>query len=109
MSRDHGLEELIQGDLRSLSGITEKAMFGGRSWLLHGNLLCGARDDGMLVRLGKGLDGWTLAISGIVPMESRGSIMQGWVRCGPEAYGDDELRGRLLARAVEFVGTLGRK
>jgi hypothetical protein len=109
MPRDQGLEELILNDLGSLSGITEKAMFGGWSWLLHGNLLCGARDDGMLVRLGKGLDGWALAIPGIVPMVSRGRIMQGWVRCGPEAYGDDELRGRLLARAVEFVGTLGRK
>jgi hypothetical protein len=42
MPRDQGLEELIQGDLGSLSGITEKAMFGGWSWLLHGNLLCGS-------------------------------------------------------------------
>jgi len=28
-------------------------MFGGLAWLAHGNLLCGARDAGMLVRLGK--------------------------------------------------------
>jgi hypothetical protein len=69
MARDQGLEELILNALGSLAGITEKAMFGGRSWLLHGNLLCGACDDVMLVRLVKGLDGWALAIPGIVPME----------------------------------------
>ncbi|MGH6823717.1 MAG: cold-shock protein, partial [Methylocella sp.] len=49
MARDEGLEELLREDLEAESGLTEKAMFGGRAWLLNGNLLCGARDDGMLV------------------------------------------------------------
>jgi hypothetical protein len=30
-----------------------KAMFGGWALLLNGNLLCGARAGGMLVRLGR--------------------------------------------------------
>jgi len=109
MARDRGLEELIHGDIDSLVGVTGKAMFGGWAWLLHGNLLCGARDDGMLVRLGKGQDAWALQTTGIVPMESRGRIMQGWVRCGPDVYGNDTLRNRLLSRAIEFVGTLRSK
>ena len=29
-------------------------MFGGWAWLLRGNLVCGAREDGLLARLGKG-------------------------------------------------------
>jgi hypothetical protein len=109
MARDRGLEELIHDDLNSLLGVTEKALFGGWAWLLHGNLLCGARDDGMLVRLGKRLDAWALQTTGIVPMESRGRLMQGWVRCGPEVYGNDTLRNRLLSRATEFVSTLPGK
>ncbi len=109
MARDRGLEELIHEDLGSLTGITEKAMFGGWAWLLHGNLLCGARDDGMLVRLGKGRDAWALQTPGVVPMESRGRIMQGWVRCDPIVYGDDALRNRLLSAAIVFVGTLQGK
>ena len=48
----------------------------------------------LTVRLGKGLDAWALQTAGIVPMESRGRIMQGWVRCSPEAYGE----WRLLKR-----------
>ena len=51
MARDKGLEELLADELRPESGVTEKAMFGGWAWLVNGNLLCGARDDGMLVRL----------------------------------------------------------
>lgn len=109
MARDRGLEELIRNDLDSLAGITDKAMFGGWAWLLRGNLLCGARADGMLVRLGKGLDAWALQTNGIVPMESRGRIMHGWVRCGPDVFGDDTLRNRLLSRAIEFVRTLPGK
>ena len=109
MARDAGLEELLRGDLAAEAGLTEKTMFGGRAWLLHGKLLCGARDDGMLVRLGKRLDAWALALPGIAPMISAGRPMPGWVRAGPAAFGDDALRGKLLAAALAFVRGLPEK
>ena len=109
MARDEGLEELLKEDLGEEWGLTEKAMFGGRAWLLNGNLLCGARDDGMLARLGKNNDGWALQMPGIVPMFSRGRRMQGWVRAGPEAFGDDALRRKLLDAALTFVRSLPAK
>jgi hypothetical protein len=108
MARDPGLEELIRADLPP-EPFTEKAMFGGWAWLLNGNLVCGARDDGLLARLGKGRDGWALAIGGIGPMISRGKPMGGWVRAGPAAYGDDALRQRLLGAALDFVRGLPAK
>lgn len=109
MARDRGLEELLNDDLRSVPDIAEKAMFGGWAWLAHGNLLCGARDDGMLVRLGKDHDGWALQIPGIVPMISRGRRMHGWVRVASEAYGNDALRQKLLNSALTFVRSLPAK
>lgn len=108
-AQDEGLAELLREDLASVRGLTEKAMFGGRAWLLHGNLLCGARDDGMLARLGKGNDGWALATPDIVPMISRGKTMHGWVRAGPAAFGNDKLRRRLLDAALAFVTSLPKK
>jgi hypothetical protein len=109
MARDKGLEELIRDELQSIPGLSEKAMFGGWAWLLDGNLLCGARDDGMLIRLGKGRDTWALQINGVVPMLSRERVVQGWVRCGPDVYGEDELREKLLSEAIEFVRSLPDK
>ena len=109
MARDQGLEELLRGDLGVLPGLSEKAMFGGWSWLLNGNLLCGARDDGMLARLGKGRDDWALAIPGIGPMISRGKHMQGWVRASADVFGDDTMRLRLVAAAIDFNCTLPPK
>jgi TfoX N-terminal domain len=109
MARDTGLEELIFDELRSTPGITDKAMFGGWAWLLGGKLLCGAREDGMLIRLGKGNDAWALAIKGIDPMISRGRPMSGWVRADSGAYGDDKLRRKLISSALQFVSTLPTK
>lgn len=109
MARDEGLEELLRADLRGEPGITEKAMFGGLAWLLDGNLLCGARDDGMLARLGKSQDGWALALPGIVPMIMRGRRMQGWVRADSAAFGEDPVRRKLVRAALAFVRTLPAK
>ncbi|AJC46675.1 hypothetical protein NB699_003485 [Xanthomonas sacchari] len=109
MARDPGLEHMLRDVLQARPGLTEKAMFGGWAWLVHGHLLCGARDDGVLVRLGKGNDGWALAIPGIVPMLSRGRAMAGWIRVAPETFADDALAARLLREATAFVRTLPPK
>lgn len=109
MARDAGLEELIREELGDRSGLSEKAMFGGWAFLLNGNLLCGAREGSMLVRLGKGNDGWALALPGIELMVMNGRAMHGWVRAGADAYGDDGLRKRLIDAALAFVATLPPK
>jgi len=109
MARDHGLEQLLGEDLGSMPGLAAKAMFGGWAWLLDGKLLCAARDDGMLARVGRLNEVWALAMPGVVPMISRGKRMGGWVRANQEAYGDDELRKKLLGAAVVFTSSLLRK
>lgn len=102
MARDKGLEELIHGELHSVPGITEKGMFGGWAWLLHGKLLCGARADGMLVRLGKGR----------ARSKSRESCRccraadRCCLRCNPNVYSNSVLRQKLLSHAIEFVRSL---
>nr|WP_245181330.1 TfoX/Sxy family protein [Sinorhizobium mexicanum] len=100
---------MVRQDLGERPGLSEKPMFGGLAFLLNGNLLCGAREDGMLARLGKGNDDWALALPGIVQMVMGERRMHGWVRAGAEAYGDDALRRRLLDAATGFVETLPPK
>lgn len=109
MARDAGLEELIRQELSERSGFSEKPMFGGLAFLLDGHLLCGARNDGMLVRLGKGNDGWALALPGIELMVMGDRRMNGWVRAGAAAFGDDALRRRLLDAALAYVLSLPPK
>ena len=109
MPRDAGLEELVQSTLGSLPGLTEKAMFGGWAFLLHGNLLCGTRRGSLMLRVGRDSEPWALEIPGVVPVVMRGRRMQGYVRATPEAYADDNHRQRLLDAAVAFTRTLPRK
>jgi hypothetical protein len=109
MARDKGLEELLNDSLATVPGLTQKAMFGGFAWLVNGNLLCGARSDGMLVRLGKENEAWALEIPGVAPMMMRERRMRGWVRAAPEVYGDDALRQSLVDAALEFNRSLAKK
>ncbi|WP_240232843.1 TfoX/Sxy family protein [Devosia lacusdianchii] len=107
--RDPGLEELVRDDLGPLPGLSDKKMFGGLAWMLDGHLLCGARDVGLMVRLGKGNDAWALEYPDIGPMVMQGREMSGWVRAGLDTCADDDLRKRLLDAAVAFVRTLPPK
>jgi hypothetical protein len=109
MPRDRGLEELLENDLAGVRGLLQKPMFGGMAWLLHGNLLCGARQDSLLVRLGKDKGAWALKQSGVEPMVMRGRPLSGWVRANATAYGDDTLRAKLIAAAIDFNRTLPKK
>ena len=109
MARDTGLEELLKEELGDMPGLSEKTMFGGWALMLNGNLLCGAREDGMLVRLGKGNDGWALELPGVVQILSGRRTMQGWVRADARAYGNDALRKRLLDAALAYVASLPAK
>jgi hypothetical protein len=109
MARDFGLEDLIREGLPRDLALSEKPMFGGLAWIMNGNLLLGARSDGMLARLGKGNDRWALALPDVTPMISRGRAMDGWVRAGPAAYGDDAVRARLVEAALGFVRGLPPK
>lgn len=109
MARDPGLEELVREDLGDRPGLSEKPMFGGLVWLLDGHMLCGARDVGLMVRLGKDNDEWALELDDVAPMIMSGREMGGWVRAGLDTCADDELRRRLLDAAVAFVRTLPPK
>ena len=106
MARDKGLEALLSDSLARVPGLTQKAMFGGWAWLVNGNLLCAARSDGMLVRLGKENEAWALEIPGVALMVMRGRPMRGWLRAAPAVYANDALRDRLVEGALEFNRSL---
>lgn len=104
--RDRNLEATLRSDLADRPGITETGMFGGWAFLVNGHLLCGARHDGMLARLGRGNDAWILSLPGATPLFSGQRPMPGWVRLPPDLCADDALRRRVLDAALRFAGSL---
>jgi hypothetical protein len=109
MARDPGLEELLRDLLADTPDLSERPMFGGLAWLYQGHLMCAARDDGALLRLGKEKEAEALKTDGIEPMISRGRVIGGWVRIAPEIAADDAMMRKLLDQTMIFVRSLPPK
>jgi hypothetical protein len=109
MPREPGLEELVKSSLGKTRGLSEKSMFGGWAYLLHGNLLIGARRGSLLLRIGSDNEVWANEIPGVATAIMRGRRMSGWVRVTTEVYSDDALRQKLIDAAVQFTGSLPQK
>ena len=109
MARSPGLGERIHSDLQAVEGITEKAMCGGCAWLPDGNMLGGARDDGMIVRIGEDSDRWARRLRGRARMISRRRPRTGWVRVDEQAREDALLSKKLIDSAMSFVMILPGK
>lgn len=112
MAWDEGLAQLLRDDLAAdTSGgtVTEKKMFGGLAFLLHGHMVCGIHKGGAMFRVGKPNEAAALAVPGAAPMLFTGKPMSGMVGCSDEACADDARRGTLMALALGFVKTLPPK
>ena len=90
-------------------GFTEKKMFGGLGFLLHGNLCVGVWKEFLIVRVGPDAYNEALAARGAQEFDITGRPMNGWVMVDPSgARGDHELAA-WVGRAVAFVTTLPTK
>jgi TfoX/Sxy family transcriptional regulator of competence genes len=75
-------QELAASVRAALSGagtIREVKMFGGIGFMLNGNLIAGASNRGLLVRVGKSRQREGLAQPGARPMEMKGRTMEGYI------------------------------
>lgn len=52
MAYDEALAARVAALLAGRDGVTERRMFGGIAWMLHGNMACGVIGDELIVRLG---------------------------------------------------------
>jgi TfoX/Sxy family transcriptional regulator of competence genes len=86
--------------------VSEKKMFGGLCFLLHGKLLVGVFKDSLLVRLGP--DGAKAALEEphVREMDMSGRPMKGWVVVEPEGLDGDLQLKTWIERAIEFVVTI---
>lgn len=108
MAYDTGLADLLREALGDLP-FTEKAMFGGISFLLNGHMVCGVTKQGVILRVGAPNDAAALALTGISPMMFTGKPMSGFVEATDEAVCDDTRRDALVRLSLGFVQALPAK
>ncbi|WP_412562639.1 TfoX/Sxy family protein [Thalassobius sp. MITS945101] len=109
MAYDEGLAHLMRDDLSEEPGISEKKMFGGLCFLLHGNMVCGVHKDGGMFRVGKPRETAALAIDGAREMDFTGRRMGGFVDVDTDLMSDDSRRLQLMELALTNARALPPK
>lgn len=96
--------------LKPEPGLSERKMFGGICFMIHGNMVCGiSGDDQLMVRVGPEAYEEALALPDARPMDFTGRPMKGYVYVEPESCREPEALATWLERALEFVRTLPPK
>lgn len=108
MAFDPGLAQTLRDALAD-HPITEKKMFGGLAFLLHGHMVCGVHKGGAMMRVGKGHYSAALTFPGVTPMMFTGKPMLAMVDVADTSVEDDHIRGQLLGMALETVRALPPK
>ena len=109
MPYDEGLAEIMRSELAAIEGITERKMFGGLCFQLHGNMVCGVHKDGGMARVGKEREEEALKIDGVAPLSFTGRKMGGMVDISEDLIADDDRRPLILALALENARSLPPK
>jgi TfoX/Sxy family transcriptional regulator of competence genes len=102
----HRLRELLADE----DAITEKKMFGGLAFLLHGHMSVSAsRTGGLLVRIDPAETDAALARPHVALMKMGGRTMEGWIIVAPDGLKTKRELAAWVKRSVAFVGTLPPK
>lgn len=96
----------VRTAVKPRKGITEKRMFGGDAFLLHGNLLVAVWGDSLIVRLGLVQAEEVQHDPEVGPMDLTGRRMKGWIIVAPSGVETDRDVKAWVQRAIDFVKTL---
>jgi TfoX/Sxy family transcriptional regulator of competence genes len=109
MAYDEGLAQRVRERLGDDPGITERRMFGGIAFLVHGNMAVGVTGDDLMVRVGPEATDAALARPGARLFDMTGRPMRGWVVVDGTAVTDDETLDGWLAQGRAFAANLPPK
>ena len=110
MAYDEDLANRLRELLADEDAITEKRMFGGLAFLLHGNMSVSAsRNGGLLARIDPADTDAALARPHVKPMEMGGRTMAGWITIAPEGLKTKRDLAPWVTRSVAFARTLPPK
>ena len=109
MAFDENLAERIRAHLRRRSGVTERKMFGGITFLLQGNMCCGVHREALIARLGPEEARRALAEPHTRVFDLTGRPMKAWLLVEPEGFAADAQLGKWLDQAAKWAGSLPPK
>ena len=109
MSFDPGLAERVRELLGNRPGISERRMFGGLAFMLHGHMFVGLMESTLMARVGPDRHADALAQPHTRAMDFTGKPMKGYIYVDPQGLGDDKNLQAWVEWCAGFVATLPAK
>ena len=109
MAYDEHLAKRMTEILKDYPGYSEKKMFGGICYLIHGNMLAGVTDEALMLRVGQELYEEALEKKGAYEMDFTGRPMRGMIYVKSESVKTKASLTKWLNFAYDFVKTLPKK
>ncbi|MGA8995648.1 MAG: alpha/beta hydrolase fold domain-containing protein, partial [Nocardioidaceae bacterium] len=107
MAYDQELADRIRDAMATEAGVSEKRMFGGLAFLVHGRMAVAASGQGgLMVRIDPADADSLVREPQVRRFEMHGREMDGWLRVEPEAVATDEELGSWVDRGVGYASTL---
>lgn len=110
MPYDRELADRLRLSLGGEPGVSEKAMFGGLAFLVHGNMAVAASSDGgLMVRVEPKQTESLLQEPGARRFSMRGREMDGWLLVEAAVLDDDGALRSWIDRGVAYARSLPPK
>ena len=109
MAYDEGLAQRIREALADDAGLSERRMFGGVAFMLHGNMAVGISGDELMVRVGPEAYDEALAQPHARVFDMTGRVMRGWVVVAAEGIADDAALDEWVQRGADYALSLPPK
>jgi len=105
---DEHLAQRIREGLGDHPGTSEKKMFGGVAFMVHGNMAVGVSNEELIVRAGEEADALT-AEPGVRPFEMSGKTMRGWLLVEAALIAEDDDLMHWIGTGVGIAESLPAK
>jgi len=109
MAYDEGLAERIRETLADAHGVSERRMFGGLAFMLHGNMFVGIVGSTLMARVGPEQSATALRRAHVREMDFTGRPMKGYVYVDESGTAEDADLSMWVDACRRHVATLPRK
>ncbi len=110
MAYDDELARRVRKVMHGERGVSEKRMFGGLAFLVHGNMAVSASSQGgLLLRINPAQAESLVREAHVRRFDMRGREMDGWLRIDAQAVKTDEELRRWVDHGVAYAQSLAPK
>ena len=109
MAYSEALATRIREVLGARDGVSERRMFGGVAWMVHGNMAVGTLGEDLMVRMAPEDAERALGEPHVGPMDFTGRPMRGFVRVDAAGIADDPVLAGWVDAGADHAASLPPK